>query len=397
MVDGREIDCILSVLKTGTSDGWFFDVKKDGADMKAESVAVISILGGLTYRGYGWYWQTSYIDIREEFRTAMKDPNVKAIILDIDSPGGEVAGVFDLVDEIYQARGSKPIYAVANENALSAAYAIASAADKVFLSRTACVGSVGVIAVHVDQSKHDQEEGLKYTAVYAGERKNDFSPHSPLGKEAKSSLQDTVDSFYDLFVGTVARNRGISEDSVRNTKALTYTGAEAVSAGLADGILSWDEIVLKVGNDMQGGVQMKIDELRAGVSSLLTEKPEEVAEALKALGFAPVLAEVETEKIKDEEVTETETPADAEAKGKEAGAVEAVRVATDIIELCALGGKPEMAKDMIGARISVDEAKKRILEAKAASGPEIISTVGAISTGEVNPLLMDAKRRAEAK
>lgn len=406
MADSREVERILSALRTGKceSDWQYMDDDDEAGRDRVGDIAIISILNGLTYRGYGW-WRTAYIDIREEFRAALADPGVRAIIFDIDSPGGEVAGVFDLVDEIYRARGTKPIYAMANETALSAAYAIASAADKVFLSRTACVGSVGVIAVHVDQSKYDQAEGFKYTAVYAGDRKNEFSPHEPLKKEAKNSLQDVVDSFYSLFVETVARNRGLTADEVRDTKARTYSGAEAVVVGLADDVLSWEEMLQRIENDMQGGGQMKFEELKAGLIGLLAEDPEGVAEALKAMGFSPVLADVaapETaaatpENNEDANPPETEGPADAELRGKEAGAVDAVKIATDIIELCALGGRPEMAKELIASRVSVDDARKKILEAKAASGPEILSTVGAISTGEVNPLLVDAKRRAEGK
>ena len=93
---------------------------------------MIEISGGLTYRAYSW-WTTSYLDIRDSFRAAMADERVNSVLFLIDSPGGEVAGLFDLVDEIYHARGTKPIIAVADEAAFSAAYAIASAADEVYL------------------------------------------------------------------------------------------------------------------------------------------------------------------------------------------------------------------------------------------------------------------------
>lgn len=403
MVDSREIDCILSALKTGVSSAWTYEDENGAARDDMEGIAVISILGGLSYRGYGWCWRMTYGDIRDELRAALNDPEIKAIVLDIDSPGGEVAGVFDLVDEIYAARSIKPIYAIANEHALSAAYAIASAAKTVYLSRTACVGSVGVIAVHVDQSMYDKAEGLKYTAVYAGAKKNDLSPHEPLGKEAKTGLQKTVDSFYGLFVDSVARNRGISADIVKGTGAAIFTGQDAVSIGLADGVLSWDEVFFKVKSAINGGVSMKIEDLKVGMTGLMAENSAGVAEALKAMGFVPVAEAapapivVAADLVAEVQPVKIETPAEAEANGKEAGAAEAIEHATEIIELCALGGKPEMAKEMIGARIPIAEAKKRILEARAAVGDEIRSTVGALSTGEVNPLLADAKSRAEAK
>ena len=102
---------------------------------------------------------TGYDGIRQSFLTAISDPEVSGICLDIDSPGGEVAGCFDLVDEIYHARGSKPIHAILTENAYSAAYAIASAADRIHVPRTGGVGSVGVIVIHCDWSQRIKEDG----------------------------------------------------------------------------------------------------------------------------------------------------------------------------------------------------------------------------------------------
>jgi ClpP class serine protease len=127
---------------------------------------------------------TSYDSIREEFQAALADPSVGAIVFDIDSPGGEVSGCFDLVDEIFNARGIKPISAIVNEMAYSAAYAIASAADKVILPRTGGVGSVGVICVHMDQSQYDANVGVKFTPIFAGSHKGDFTPHAPLSTSA---------------------------------------------------------------------------------------------------------------------------------------------------------------------------------------------------------------------
>ena len=201
----------------------------------------------------------------------MADDDVGQIVLNIDSPGGEVAGVFDLADMIYQARGKKPITAIANESALSAAYLIAAAADHVYLTRTASVGSIGVMALHVDQSEAEKNAGLNVTAIYAGEHKNDFSPHGPLSEIAIKLAQAKVNATYDLFVSTVARNRGIPENAVRKTEAAIYTGEEAVSIGLADRIQSFNNLIAR-GNSM---------DLKAELQALLAgKKPEEIAEAM---------------------------------------------------------------------------------------------------------------------
>jgi len=117
---------------------------------------------------------------------------VWAILLDIDSPGGESGGVFDPADRIRTGSQVKPIWAVANDMAFSAAYALASAANRVFVSRTGGVGSIGVIALHADQSGKGAQEGVRYTTVFAGARKNDLNPHAPLSDEAVASLQPSL-------------------------------------------------------------------------------------------------------------------------------------------------------------------------------------------------------------
>jgi len=161
--------------------------------------------------------------------------------MEIDSAGGEVAGLFDLADTIYQARNIKPVWAIANENAYSAAYAIASAAERLTLPRSAGVGSIGVVAMHMDQSAKDAKQGYVYTPVFAGDRKIDGSEHFPLTAEAKSSLQSEVDRLYGLFVSTVARNRNIDASVVRATEAEWLNPQEAVATGFADGIATFAE------------------------------------------------------------------------------------------------------------------------------------------------------------
>jgi ClpP class serine protease len=140
----------------------------------------------------------------------------------------------DLSDAIYKQRGTKPIYAIANESMFSAAYALGSAADKIFVTRTGGVGSIGVICLHVDQSGMDAQEGLKFTPIYAGDHKNDFTPHEPLADDVKNEMQAEVDRLYGMFVDTVARNRGISTQRVKDTQAALFWGPDAVKSGLAD-------------------------------------------------------------------------------------------------------------------------------------------------------------------
>lgn len=180
---------------------------------------------------------TTYSDIRSSLDTAFADDGVREIKLEIDSPGGDVAGGFDLADYIYESRGIKPITAVVNEKAFSGGYLLASAAGKIVMPRTANVGSIGVIMTHADFSRAEDQAGVTVTHITAGAKKADFSPHQPLSAAALADATAAVQSTYDLFVSTVARNRGISEDTVRATEAGIFRAEKAIEMGLADKIM----------------------------------------------------------------------------------------------------------------------------------------------------------------
>jgi hypothetical protein len=177
------------------------------------------------------------------------------------SAGGEVAGPFDLVDDIYRMRPEKPIWAVLSEMAASAAYAIASATSRITIPRTGVAGSIGVIAIHVDFSRALDAAGITPTVVKFGDRKDDGIETSPLTKEARRRFQADIDKLGDLFVATVARNRGRSSAFIRSQQAATYLGADAISAGLADTVMSSSEafaaLAAKVRQDSRSGVSSR--------------------------------------------------------------------------------------------------------------------------------------------
>ncbi|OAT41366.1 head-tail preconnector protein [Hafnia paralvei ATCC 29927] len=223
-------------------DSFTRQARDTGYDV-VEGVAIIPIQGTLvqklgTLRPYSG--MTGYDGIRACFLRAMNDSEVTAICLDIDSPGGEVAGCFDLVDEIYASRGSKPIWAILSESAYSAAYALASAADKIIVPRTGGVGSVGVIVMHVDWSQKIKSEGLQVTIITYGDRKAESNPYEPLSDAARKAIQSDIDEMGRLFVSTVSRNRGIAEKTIRDTEAACFLGADGVQLGLADKVASPD-------------------------------------------------------------------------------------------------------------------------------------------------------------
>lgn len=224
----------------------------------------------------------SYSSIAAEFNQALADSNCTEIVLRMDSPGGECAGVFDLSDLIYDARGKKPIYACLDDMACSAGYLIASAADKVYISRTGAAGSIGVIAVHVDRSEYESKIGFKYTTIFAGEHKNDMSPHEPLSKSAKNTMQAEIDRLYDLFADTVARNRNMTASVVKATEAGVFFGAEAITAGLADSVRSFSEAI----GEIQAGrtkpiVRLEAENVRLDGETIIPVAAQEPAEVIE--------------------------------------------------------------------------------------------------------------------
>ena len=214
-----------------------------GYDVVA-GVAVIPVHGTLVHR-LGTLQpesgMTGYDGIRQNYLGALVDPRVRAIVFDIDSPGGEVAGAFDLTDTIYGTRGTKPMWAILAESAFSGAYAIASAADRITVPRTGGTGSIGVVWMHVDWSRALDGEGLEVTFVTWGDRKLDGCPELPLSPEARERAQTEIDAMGELFAATVARNRGVSFDAIRAMQAATFTGPRGVAVGLADALQAPDE------------------------------------------------------------------------------------------------------------------------------------------------------------
>lgn len=352
-----------------------------------EGTAVISVTGPLTNRSRGFmslFGFQTYQDIRREFLSALDDPGVEHIVFDIDSPGGEVAGLFDLADFIHASRGKKRITAYANETAFSAAYLLASAADEVVLGRTAGVGSVGVLAVHVDQSKYDEKAGLKYTAVYAGARKNDFSRHEPLSEEAEERLRNVVEKDYALFVKAVARNRALSEEGVRKTEAGIFWGDEALAAGFADRVVT--DFLENLEN--KEGTAMKDDRTASAGQGAKTDEPTPRTgqEAIEEKGAKVVveLDEAAREKMRKEEIERQAGITSLCESAKRFFGAESCRSVRD--ELILSGAGLEEAKAKLFDKIVEEFAED-----------EITSTVGPVSVGGANPVVAEAQKRAGGK
>jgi len=361
-------------------------IQKDG------DIAIIPVCGPLQHRSDIWsyfFGTGTYEQIRADFRAALNDSSVRAILFDVESPGGEVAGIFDLAEEIYQARGQKPIFAFANEYAFSAAYAIVSAAEKIYLPKTGQIGSIGVIAVHVDQSGYDEKIGVKYTPIFAGDRKNDFSPHSALSEAAFETAKASVDRAYGFFTEAVATHRGMKKKAVIDTQAGIFDGAEAVSRGLADGVMSYEKVIQLINKQISTtgkGKKMEGQDLKTQLSALIESGGDQAKEALAALGYVP------KSEAKPEDTAKIK--ADAEKVGISA---ELART-TEIFDLCELAGLADTAviKGMISEGVTIKDARAKIIEAKAAQNDDTLirSTHSGLKNGGVNPLIANARKRA---
>jgi signal peptide peptidase SppA len=336
---------------------------------------VIPVHGTLVRRALGMEAAsglTSYGEISAMLDAALADPSVTGILLDVDSPGGEAGGVFELAGRVRAVDAVKPVWSIASDSAFSAAYAIASAASRVYVTQTAGVGSIGVIAMHVDQSARDAQEGYRYTAITAGDQKNDFSPHQPLDKEASARLQAEVDRLYGIFVDHVAVMRNLEPRFVRSTQAGLYFGPEAVTAGLADAQGSFDTVL-------------------TDFSSFLTARRSRNAAAHSLSVSAPsqleILMKLETPEVPVAPEAPTPPPAQSPAESPSVETTDdvvddAVKTATQaaradalaIAELCQLAGQPQRIATFLAEGASESQVR-RVLLASRAESPEITSVI----------------------
>lgn len=182
------------------------------------------------------------------FQQAMADPAISSIIIDIDSPGGSVFGIQELWDTMMSYRGKKPVTAVANSLAASAAYFIASAAESISVTPGGVVGSIGIVQQHDDISEAMVREGVKTTLITAGRKKATGNPFEPLSDEARAVFQDRVDVYYGMFVNAVAKGRGVNVTQVRNGygEGDVVLAREALKLGMVDHVETLDQAIVRV-------------------------------------------------------------------------------------------------------------------------------------------------------
>jgi signal peptide peptidase SppA len=230
------------------------DTRKQMAAANAGSgIAVLPLYGVVTQRGnmvndISGPGSTSTQQFTSALRQVLADDTVGQILIDIDSPGGSVYGVAELASEIVKARAQKPVVAVANSLAASAAYWIGCSASEFYVTPGGEVGSIGVWQAHFDYSKALEEEGVKTTLISAGKFKVEGNPYVPLDPEAQAFMQSRVDDYYNAFIQAVAVGRGVTVDVVRNGMGEgRVLGADAaLTQRMVDGIASFDDVLARM-------------------------------------------------------------------------------------------------------------------------------------------------------
>jgi signal peptide peptidase SppA len=199
-----------------------------------KGVAVVPIRGIIERGMWGEMFGTSPDAISESLDKAARSERVSAVVLDIDSPGGEVSGISELATQI--SAMDKPTYATTSGQMASAAYWLGAQADAVVASRSASVGSVGVYTAHENLAGALEKAGVEVSLVSAGANKTEGNPFEPLGEDARAHVQSQVDQYYSMFVSDIARGRGIPVQGVeeRFGQGRSYLGEEARSRGMVD-------------------------------------------------------------------------------------------------------------------------------------------------------------------
>jgi signal peptide peptidase SppA len=211
-----------------------------------EGVAIIPVTGPL-FRYANLFTMisgaSSYELLARDFSLALENPNIKAILLDIDSPGGEVNGVSELSNMIFEARGKKPIIAYASGDAASGAYWIASAADEIVVSETSALGSIGVVGVYRNKSAKETSGEIEIVSSQSPNKRLD-----PASDSGRARIQSRIDSMADVFIGTIARNRGVDAKIVQDNfgGGDVMIGANAVAVGLADRVGSLERLIAEL-------------------------------------------------------------------------------------------------------------------------------------------------------
>lgn len=367
-----------------------------------DGVAVIKISGPIERDARVSFWTglpyTAGQDIiREGIEAALADPEVSAILLSIDSPGGVVSGTKELADYIASIRDKKPIAAYADGLCASAAFWLAAATGQVFAPKTAQLGSIGVIAVLTDWTRAADKAGITRTVIHSGKWKAAGSPDKPLTDEERDLFQKRLTDIHTIFTADVVAHLSLAASSTAWAEGQTFLAEEALTLGLLTQIVQdRDEAVAILKAQIsKGDIFMNLEELKAKYPDLAKELATEITAQIAAEQSAALAVKIE------------EASANAQK---------------DTLALVAAIGGAEIAQKaetLIAAKISASqlEALKPLLANSAAPQPdkaddpeakfraEILAAINAASgeplpasktTKPASALMADAERRAQA-
>lgn len=277
LLDDDEIRARIAAANNGPRSGG-----KTARASRGAAVAVIPVYGVISQRAglmANSSGGTSVEGLTRAFRESIDDGDIGSIVFDVDSPGGSVDGIEELAAEIRAARGSKPIAAVANTMMASAAYWIASAADELIVTPSGQVGSIGVIAAHVDDTVAREAAGIKRTVIATPPGKADGFDGDVLSAEGADEIQSSVDAFYQMFVGAVAKGRGVGVETVRKDygSGRMLLAKPALAAGMVDRIDTLDATIARAARGRIGSAAVDEDvaALESGAPYVVATRPDQ--------------------------------------------------------------------------------------------------------------------------
>ncbi len=346
----------------------------------------------------------SYERLGMTFRAMMADADVRGILMEIDSPGGQVSGNFDFARSIMAARQVKPIWAHANEMALSGGYSLAAAAERLMAPRTGNLGSIGVIMQHVSQVAKDAKAGYEYTTIKSGAQKDLLNPHRALSKADLQWAQSQVDNARDMFAQLVADGRGLAQQAVLDTEAGIFSSADAKQLGLLDDIATFAETLAAFEKRVASGVVPVSSRVTNPAAKAPTNPPQEkTMSGNQAAPAAPATPTAATE-TPAPAATAPAAPAAPPAAAPAAAAAEAPAVdaaAAERTRIAAITGSDEAkGRSQLASHIafntamSADDAKKLLAASPKEAGA---SPLAAAMAGVPNPAVgTDAPNPAAA-
>lgn len=351
--------------------GGMYEARSAPAPMMVDGVAIIEISGPIVHHPE-WCFD-SYDGIKARVAEALA-ARPKTVVLRLDSPGGMVSGCFETSRSLRAMANAAgvPLLAYVDGSALSAAYALACAAERICVPATGLVGSIGTIEALVDATKQAEMYGLSFKLIASGTRKTDGHPHVPATDEAIAGVQARVDSLAEIFFELVAESRGVNVDAIRALEAGILHGAQAVAAGLADEITTFDELLASIasGSPAPAGQAnedtMDEDELRAALQAIIDD--EEKDEKAKARARRALAAMAEDDDGEEPEGGAEGGGDDAGDDDDDAKAI-AARALAGVTRLEAAQAAQALAAEdaeraaLLATRPDLDEATRELLAA----------------------------------